>query len=124
MAADLEVDQATGVVIVTIEGKLDFGDVRDALIAVWQTPEFHDRGRVLWDLRRADAAGLDAGELRRIALFESNERPAMPPARLAFLVERDMEFGLARMVGVFSEDDAIEQQVFRDRDAAWSWLGA
>jgi len=122
LAIGISVKETSGIIVVTAEGDLTAEDVRDGLVGVWERPEFATHARVLWDLRNANAADLPSGDLRSIAAFESKERPEHPRARLAFVVQRDVEFGLARMVGVFSEDPHIDQSVFRDRDEAERWL--
>lgn len=125
MPYEVTVDDATGVVIVAVEGMLGFEEVCQGIRNVLETPGLSNDVRVLWDFRCGSAAGLDAENLRAIARFEAERRPRRTHFRLAFLVGRDIDFGLARMVGVFSEDEAIEQRVFRDHDEAWSWvLGA
>lgn len=122
MAVDISVDETSGIIVAKADGDLGANDIREGLVGVWQRPEFRTRARVLWDLRNANAADLPSSDLRNIAAFESRGRPEHPPVRLAFLVARDVEFGLARMVGVFSEDHLIEQNVFRDDEEARRWL--
>ena len=115
----IEIDESTGVWIVTVHGELMIGDFGQFLSDMRKVPEHRKCINALWDLRRVD----QFPSTNEIHLLSNRVRSdAMRPHRLAIVVERDDHFGLSRMFEMLSEQPGIEQRVFRDYDRAQQWL--
>ena len=103
------------------DGELDkFGDLADAMFAYeeWKpgTPVLHDHT----DL---NSGPLTVDDIRGIAQLCADRRAQFGAGKLAVVVARDLEFGLARMWAVFAEDKwDVVSKVFRSREEAIAWL--
>lgn len=77
----------------------------------------------LFDHSDLDSGPLTVNDVRSIADACLDFREQFGFSRLALLLRRDLEFGLARMWGVFMEGrwDATVG-IFRSRDDAVAWL--
>jgi hypothetical protein len=122
MSCELTIDDSTGVVVVIVTGNPTPDDLRETMTRIWQTREYLENLRVLWDLRSGTIGHLRSSDLRRIAEHESEKRPDLPQSRVAYLVEQQVDFGMARMLNAFLEDEPLEDRIFRDSEAAWAWL--
>lgn len=108
-----------GMAVATCSGPLGAADARQAVSSLWGDPTWSGRVAV-WDMREArfDIAPEDA---RAIAQFVLENQPAPPPSAVAFVTARDVDFGMARMFGVYRDDPATSFRVFRDFDEAIEW---
>ncbi len=88
-------------------------------MAVWGNPEWSGKP-VVWDFRSA-ILDVRAPEVREIARFVLDRQPSSPPPKVAFVIARDVDFGLARMFEVFRQHPSTEVRTFRDYDEAVSW---
>ena len=110
-----------GIVVGTCSGKLVVEDAKAGAMAVWNDPDF--RGKpVVWDFRLAQL-DVDAAGVREIAQFILTSQPD-PPPKVALVTAREVDFGMARMLEAYRENPATEVQVFRDYEAASSWVKA
>ena len=119
MAFSILLDSRAGVFIATCSGTITLEECKQGAAAYWENPERGGRP-ILWDLRDA-RVGLDAPEVREIAQFVLQNQPTAPPPRVAFVTDRDVDFGLARMFEGFRENPATTVRVFRNFDEALSW---
>lgn len=100
--------------------RVTFEQFLDAMLkhTAWKpgTPSLHDHTRL-------NAAALTVEDIRAIAQFCADRRHLLGFARFAVVVDRDLEFGLARMWGVFVEDRwDVQGGIFRQREEAMAWL--
>ena len=116
----IDTESVEGVVVGTASGPLTLEGIREAAAAVWREVE-GPRIHMLWDLRDAQFR-LSASEVRALAEFAKLHSP-FSDLRMAFVVARDLEFGLIRMFEVFRDNGSARTSVFRDRQDALGWLG-
>jgi hypothetical protein len=119
MSTSIEVEPETGIAIATCSGVLRVENAREAARALWETPGWRGRSAV-WDFRAA-AFDVSAAETREIAKFVLERQPTPPPARIAFVTQRDVDFGMARMFGILREDPGTAFSVFRRYEEAIRW---
>jgi len=119
MGVEFRIEPETGLAIATGTGVLRRDDAREGVAALWAHPAWAGRSSV-WDFRRAtfDITPEDIGE---VAEFVLRKQPSTPPARVAFVTGREVDFGLARMFGAHRDDPRTEFRVFRDLDEALDW---
>ena len=115
----IDTDSVEGVVVGTASGTLTLKEIREAAAVVWRDVE-GPRIRMLWDLRDAQFT-LSSSEVRAVAEFAKLNSP-FSDLRMAFVVARDLEFGLIRMFEVFRDNGKARTAVFRDRQEALAWL--
>ena len=93
-------DAETGVVVGTVIGPLTMEEIRRSAASVWRDVE-GPRLRVLWDVRKARFE-FSTVEVRALAEFDRQNSP-YADLRMAFVVTRDLEFGLVRIFEALRE---------------------
>ena len=119
MKLSIHIEPETGMAIVTCSGVLRLSDTLEGAEVLWKTPGWSGRAAV-WDFREAEF-DISPSEIREVAELVADRQPAPPPARVAWVTHRDVDFGLARMYEIFREDPRTEFRVFRDYEEAVSW---
>lgn len=117
----IDMDSVEGVVVGTGSGRLTLEEIREAAETVWTAFE-GPRIRVLWDLRDAQFT-LSLDDIRALAEYAKQNSP-FSQLRMAFVVARDLEFGLVRMFEAHREAENARTAVFRDRQQALGWLAS
>jgi len=119
MGLSIRVEQESGVAVVVCSGVLQRDESEQADRKLWAATDWPGVSAV-WDFRgaRFDLSSLDVRGIAQFILERQRERP---PARMAFVTPRDVDFGLARMFEVFREDSRTAFRVFRDYDEAMAW---
>lgn len=105
---------------VVAEGDFGLSDVEKVFHRALADPACPAQVWVLVDARRA-VVNPPVGELRDTARFVASLGTRLHP-RLALVVERDLLFGLGRMLGTFAERHGLTLETFRDLQAARAWL--
>jgi hypothetical protein len=97
-----------------------FREVLDHLLA---HEKWKPNTAILFNHSKLNAGPLTVDDIHNNAKSSVRSRVQLGQARLAILVARDLEYGMARMRTGFVEGkwDVIEN-VFRSRDEAISWL--
>jgi len=117
----LRSDEHSGIVSIDASGLIALEEIEDTVQAIWAHPVYLNHLMVLWDLRGANV-NLSSNELEGIAHLNSEQRPALDRSRVAILVDRDLQFGLMRILGVFMPEHELEINVFREESEATSFL--
>jgi len=73
----------------------------------------------LWDFSKK-GFNFSKDELRQIAIYGKSRLAT--PARLAIVAGELLSFGLSREFEAYRDEDDLETMVFRDPDAARTWL--
>lgn len=100
-----------------LQGFLDY--IRQAL----EHPGWKPGTPVLIDLSALDLASFPADHLRTLATSEGVNKDRIGPSRIALLVARPVEFGMARMWELLTQDRGMTRRVFYALDEAEAWLG-
>lgn len=122
MPVAIQIEAETGIAIASCCGVLRLHDAQTGASALWRTPTWNGTAAV-WDFRAAEF-DLTPPEVREIARFILEQQPAPPPSKIAFVTQRDVDFGMSRMFEVFRADPNTALRVFRDYDEAISWARA
>ena len=120
MPFTVSIDSATGTSIVVGKAELTVPEILEGIKSNCEMPGFTG-ARSLWDLRDASFS-LSREEVRSLAEFAGRGSTLRPPARLAFVASRNLEFGLLRMFEAFREQEGVEIEVFRDYEEALKWV--
>lgn len=112
------------ITICIIDGKATFEESMDTMIEFYKSPSKH----FMWDLRKADLENMLTDQLERILRFVIRNQSKRPEgAKTAILVERDLEYGLSRMMLILAEMgdlNKIKLNIFRDYNNAIDWLNS
>jgi hypothetical protein len=108
---------------VVTSGNAEAATFRTCLEEVFRHERWRRGMPYLFDHSDLDSGPLTVNDVRGIADACLDFREEFGSSRLALLLRRDLEFGLARMWGVFMEGrwDATVG-IFRSRDDAVKWL--
>lgn len=115
------IDNAEDLTVFTASGTLTFDDAMFVVKAFYAgDPTKH----VLWDLTETTEVELSSEEIEKIATYEPRIGGKRPLGKTAFVAEKDILFGLARM---FETHSSLGQSpylvmVFRSKDEAYKWL--
>ena len=119
---DIQIDSEVAIALVDVGAASSAAEIIKAVEALLAHPEFVDGMDSIFDYSRCDFSKVSAEDLKSIARFLVPHLPRFAN-RVNLVVERDLEYGLARMYGVFAEEIApSERRIFRDVDTAREWF--
>ena len=119
---DVQIDRESAIALVDVGEASSAAEIIKAVEALFAHPGFVDGMDTIFDSSRCDFSKVSAEDLKSIASFLVPHLPRFAN-RVNLVVERDLEYGLARMYGVFAEEIApSERRIFRDIDAAREWF--
>ena len=119
MPADYQLDLSERLVRTRGWGVLTDAEVDELYRRLQRDPGFRPDFRQLCDLREVTEIATTVDMLRAIA----RRKIFAPGVRRAFVVDRDIDYGLSRLFGAYSESEGAVIQVFRDWQEAVSWVG-
>jgi hypothetical protein len=119
MATTYQIDVALRLVRTHSSGVLTDESVADLYRRMGADPTFDRTFRQLCDLRDLDRLEVTSDGLRELAATSI----FAPESRRAFVVGRDLDYGIARMFQAYCELAGASVGVFRDWEAAGTWLG-
>lgn len=122
MPVSIDIEPQSGLAIASCSGVFGRQEAQTAAVELWQIEE-GARRCVVWDLGAADLV-VSPADARELAAFVKQNQPMPPPEKVAFVVHREVDFGMARMFEVFREDPRTASRVFRARDEAVRWAGS
>ena len=119
MTISIQIKPETGMAVATGSGVLRLRDAQEGARALWRTPGWSGRS-VVWDFREAQF-DISSSDTQNIAQFIFTQQPATPPSKVTFVIQRDLDFGMARVFEVYREDPRTAFRVFRDYEEAICW---
>jgi hypothetical protein len=124
MLITTRLDPGAGLRVHVITGRLTYAEVRDTLEELYAGPDFDPTMNALWDMREAVTTDISSDDVRKVAQLVRGRPPIGVSSRVALVVSRDADFGMARMYE--AQLDGASQsglRVFRDIDEATAWVG-
>lgn len=120
MGMQVDTQRIEGLAVCAVTGTLGLAEIKRYATAMLRCAG--DKGlHLLWDLRLA-RFDLSAVDVRDLAASLRTLAEGTAP-RSAFVVAEDLEFGLVRMFQAYRDTDGSRIGVFRELDAAVTWLG-
>lgn len=105
-------------------GLADVEGIADYIRQAVMDPRWKPGTPCLMDFKELDLATFPMEHLRSLVQRERPFADRIGAAKIAILVTRPVDFGIARMWESFSQDLGQTRQVFYDMDEALAWLGA
>ena len=110
------------ILIVSVDSEVSLKDVDQFMLEILGSTDFPPETRTIWDLRRADLSSLDADFARQL-IDVRKKYPERFKAKVAFVADSDLSFGLLRLYESLSSI-ALPQNtiVFRTLSKAEEWI--
>ncbi len=119
---DIQIDSELEIASIDVGEVSEISEFKTTIEALLAHPDFVDGMDAIIDYRRCDFSSLSTEDLKSIAHFLVPHLPRLPK-RISLVVERDLEYGVARMYGVYAEEIAPrERRIFRNIEAAREWF--
>lgn len=122
MPIEVRIDVVSDFGVVEIHGEVAGEELAQKAIGLLQHPDYHPKMNMLWDLRDGEYVG-SLDPLRALANFVAEPGAIEEPSRVAILVDRDHDFGIARLFESHAEAAPVSYSVFRSEAKAYAWLG-
>jgi hypothetical protein len=123
MPITVRVDKEAGIRFNEVSGDVTLDEILSVLRGLYEKPNFDPNLNVLWDMRDANVGAISFEEAKYISDFAGSHWGTSGRSRAAFVVSRDLHYGVARMFEQLLESRSPnEVMVFRDYDEALSWL--
>ena len=118
---EASIDESLGILRVIAKGDFGPDEWRSLLADVWSKPEWRVPRR-LYDARQA-GFNFSADETRAFAEeVEGNPLYDVAGMRVAFVVSRDLDFGISRMIQILCDDMPFQADTFRSIEEAERWV--
>lgn len=123
MPVQTTVDTELNLAVHTVTVSLSLEEIKAALDALWENPDFRPTMNTLWDVRDANVAEWSAEGIQAVARYvEKHAEQRGIGYRSAIVVAQDVAFGLSRMYEAYGYDLPLNLRVFRDIDEARRWV--
>lgn len=122
MPITTQIDPDTGFRLHTVTGEFSLDQVLATLEDVYAHPDFRPEAGAIWDLIAA-TGDIPTEDVRHLADFVGKLAGEKAPGRVAIVVARDVESGMAKMYEtIIGSQTSKPVMIFRDMDEANSWL--
>jgi len=113
-----------GIFHVVTSGSASYKGFSDFYRALVEHEQWKAGGLIFSDHSELHAEGLSSKEVIDIANLCGEFRDSFGDAKLAIFVDRNVEYGLARMWQIYIGDNAwdVSQKLFRTKKEALAWL--
>ena len=118
---DLRIDTEKKIAYIKIFGFTTSKQILEALDMTASNEKYQKGMGRLWDFRDADLSSLNFQTIRKLGKYSKKFPPGINDVKVAFVSERDLEYGLSRMFEMSSEANTLIS-VFRTIDDAEKWL--
>ena len=123
MKVSRQIDEASGLVTLTVNGKVTYEGIIKAYGEMLGDPRFRKGASNLWDFRNADGDTIAGEDIQSVAaLVETTRKQRGEGYKVAFVVARDVDYGIARMYDGYAGRLPFEVMVFRSMDDALKWI--
>lgn len=124
MPIQYEIDEKDGVVRTTATGRLTDDELMAHKRALLADPRFRGGMRELSDVRGVDELAVTPEGIANFASFDRAHTGVLEAHHLALLVPTEFVFGMGRMYEQRTDGNTGGVEIFRDEEAALSWLNS
>ena len=123
MAITSHIDQASGLVSLTVQGSVDGAMIKQALQGIVEDPRFRRGADMLWDFSNASGLNPSGDAIQDLVRFVGSLKEKRGSGyHVALVTQGDLEYGFARMYEAYAESLPFSVKVFRQIDEATQWL--
>ena len=124
MLPQFQFDDLNNMVSIKLNGQLTERNILEAFDLAVKNPQYKNGMGRLWDFREADLSKLSTTTIQSMAKYSLKFPPGINDVRVAFVIGRDLEYGLARMFEAFSSKAHTLISIFDDVNEAETWLSS
>lgn len=117
----VRIDLDRKIAVIAPEGEMTVGEIKAVIKELFAHPDRSKDMYELWDFRGASLSGITAEGLESVAIF-IKRHTGLLAKRTAFVVGRDMEYGVLRMWESYAAAVPQERRIFRNPASALEWL--
>ena len=118
MPIGLEFDEVNRMWLFSVEERFTLQEVVELVGETdWQRAR-----RFLWDLRRLREGPADTEAIVDAAQLVEKTKEQWRGSFVAILVERHLDFGVARMFQVYADQSGVRYEIFKSLKEAMAWL--
>ncbi len=118
---NLQIDEDKHIAYIKLSGQLRRRTILDAFDATVSDKKYQGGMGRLWDFRDADLTSLESETIVKMAQYSTRFPAGINDVKVAFVVSRDVEYGLSRMFEM-SSGGKTPIRVFRTMDDAEKWM--
>ncbi len=120
---DFTIDHIDGIFIVSTSGDAEISKFKELFLSYLHHEKWKPGTPCLHDHSKLNSASVSTDDIRDIAGSLKNLGELLGVGKTALVVDRDLEFGLARMFQVFYEGNPDRTvKLFKSREEALTWL--
>ncbi len=121
MTVTLRIIEDQDLTVFVVVGELKHAEQMEAIKSFY---EGEPTSKTLWDFSACEGSRSGQKEIQKILSYAIGMRDRRLPGKTAILAPADVDFGLARMTGAFSEiaESPWEVRAFRTLEEAAEWL--
>jgi hypothetical protein len=118
VASDYRIHPKQNLIVNTYSGVFTIEDVVSLRQRIGEDPEYHADMNVIEDVSRVEEVDADFSRLAGV----SSGIIIKKGMKRCFVVDTDLQFGMARTYQMLGENAGHQFQIFRDYDEAYSWI--
>ena len=122
MSFDVSIEDDSGCLLVSARGHVGDAEVFDLIERLVNDPAFPDGIDGLVDLRSVDRLDLSAEAIQRASETATDYESSFAGSRWGIVADEDLAYGISRMYELQRNPQRYAIGVFRDMEAARSWL--
>lgn len=122
MAYSCLIDKNRGRGVITLFQSVDDSDVIEAMKAVFESDEWSPELNSLWDCEGITELIIDREGLDRVVTFAAQLHDLIGPGKSAFVVRRQLDESMTKIILHMTKTNLRERRVFRNREEALQWL--
>ncbi len=120
----IQIDDKKNVAVITMTGRIDKNLILKAFDETVRNQRYRPGMSRLWDFRKSDLSLLESSSIIAMVDYTTQFPAGISDVKVAFLVARKLEYGLARMFEAFSEDANTSVRSFYSMEEALDWVGS
>jgi len=117
----IEFNYENGIIYGAFKSPLSLDEIKRAIALLAKSTQFPADANTLWDLREMDFTQVDHDMERQLVEIR-RQYPERGQARIAFVVDNDLAFGMMRRYEMLSVHLPQQICVFREYAEAEAWL--
>ena len=118
MPIDLQLDEANHMWLLSVGERFTLEEIAKLV----SETDWKQARRFLWDLRQLREGPSSNTEVIDAAQLIENTKALWRGSFVAILVERNVDFGVARMFQVYVDEAGVVYEIFKSREQALTWL--
>jgi hypothetical protein len=122
MPIETSIDTRNDLILRTLSGAVEAGELLEALEATLHHPDYHPGMKSLNDLRESTHSAR-VEDIQQVAGLILKHVDRLEGGRAAIVVSSAVSYGMGRMLQAYADDAPLEIAVFFDMAEARRWLG-